>query len=77
MDQALQTVDVARLLSLASIADEYALGHSAIMGEITGTQASQSQALLDILKYPFRFDGYMFFFLKKRPAADRLQPVQL
>lgn len=65
MDQALQTVDIARLLSLASIADKYALGHSAIIGEITGAQASQSRALLDVLKYPFRFDGYMLFFLKR------------
>lgn len=65
MDQALQTVDIARLLSLSSIADEYTFGNSAILGEITGAMAGQSRALLDMLKYPFRFDGYMLFFLKK------------
>ena len=65
MNDSLQTVDVARLQSLASIADEYTLGRLAIIGEITGTMAGQSRALLDVLKYPFRFDGYMLFFLRR------------
>lgn len=65
MNQDLQTVDIARLLALSSIADEYVLDRSAILGEITGTMAGQSRALLDLLKYPFRFDGFMLFFLKK------------
>ncbi len=64
-EKALQTVDLARLMKLAPIADEYALGHLAILGEITGAMVGQNRALIDILKYPFRFDGHMLFFLKK------------
>lgn len=61
----MQTIDIRRILSLASIVDEYNLGQSFILGETTGERVGQSRALLNMLQYPVRFDGYMIFFLRK------------
>ena len=64
-DNNLQTVDIRRILSLSPIVDEYALGQDLIMGEVSGKRVEKSEALLRMLKYPVRFDGYIIFFLKK------------
>ncbi len=61
----LQTIDIRRILSLAPLIDEYVLGNACILGETTGAQVGQSRALLQMLQYPVRFDGFMIFFLKR------------
>lgn len=64
-DNNLQTIDIRRIRSLSPIVDEYALGQDLIMGEVRGKRVEKSEALLKMLKYPVRFDGYIIFFLKK------------
>lgn len=64
-NDALQTIDIRRILALAPIIDEYSLGSDFIMGEVSGKRVEKSQAVLSMLKYPVRFDGYIIFFLKK------------
>ena len=64
-NEALQTIDIRRILALAPIIDEYSLGSDFIMGEVSGKQVEKSEAILSMLKYPVRFDGYIIFFLKK------------
>lgn len=64
-DNNLQTIDIRRILSLSPIVDEYALGEDFIIGEVSGKRVEKSEALLKMLKYPVRFDGYIIFFLKK------------
>ena len=64
-NEALQTIDIKRILALAPIIDEYSLGTDFIMGEVSGKKVEKSEAILSMLKYPVRFDGYIIFFLKK------------
>lgn len=64
-EKALQTIDIRRILSLAPIVDEYALGTEFILGAVSGKRVEKSEAILHMLKYPLRFDGYILFFLKK------------
>ena len=63
--EALQTIDIRRILSLAPVIDEYSLGSDLILGEVSGKKVEKSAAMLSMLKYPVRFDGYIIFFLKK------------
>ena len=63
-EKALQTIDIRRILSLAPIVDEYALGTEFILGAVSGKRVEKSEAILHMLKYPVRFDGYIMFFLK-------------
>ena len=62
---ALHTVDIRHILSLATVVDEYALGTDFILGEVSGRRLEESEAVLNMLRYPVRFDGYIIFFLKK------------
>ena len=64
-NSSLQTIDIRRILSLATVVDEYALGTDFILGEVSGRRLEKSEALLNTLRYPVRFDGYIIFFLKK------------
>ena len=64
-NEALQTIDIRRILSLAPIIDEYYLGSDLILGEVSGKRVEKSEAMLAMLKYPVRFDGYIIFFLRK------------
>lgn len=64
-ENALQTIDIRRILKLASLVDEYALGTEFILGEVSGKRVEKSQAVLQMLNYPVRFDGYFIFFLRK------------
>ena len=64
-NEALQTIDIRRILSLAPIIDEYSLGSDLILGEVSGKRVEKSEAILSMLKYPVRFDGYIIFFLRK------------
>ena len=61
----LQTIDIRRILSLAPVIDEYALGTDLILGEVSGKRVEKSEAILNMLKYPVRFDGYIIFFLRR------------
>lgn len=63
-NEALQTIDIRRILALAPVIDEYSLGTDFILGEVSGKQVEKSQAILSMLKYPLRFDGYIIFFLR-------------
>ena len=64
-DKALQTIDIRRIQALAPLVDEYALGTEFILGTVSGRQVEKSEAVLRMLNYPVRFDGYILFFLKK------------
>ena len=63
-NEALQTIDIRRILSLAPVIDEYSLGTDFILGEVSGKRVEKSQAVLSMLKYPVRFDVYIIFFLR-------------
>lgn len=63
-NEALQTIDIRRILALAPVIDEYSLGTDFILGEVSGKRVEKSQAVLSMLKYPVRFDGYIIFFLR-------------
>lgn len=63
-NDALQTIDIRRILALAPVIDEYTLGTDLILGEVSGKRVEKSEAILKMLKYPVRFDGYIIFFLR-------------
>jgi AraC-like DNA-binding protein len=63
-NEALQTIGIRRILSLAPVIDEYSLGTDFILGEVSGKRVEKSQAILSMLKFPVRFDGYIIFFLR-------------
>ncbi len=63
-DKALQTIDIRRIQALAPLVDEYALGTEFILGTVSGRQVEKSEAVIRMLNYPVRFDGYILFFLK-------------
>ena len=64
-DKSLQTIDIRRIQALAPIVDEYSLGGDFILGAVTGSQVEQSQPVMNMLRYPVRFDGYIIFFMRK------------
>ena len=59
----MQTIDIRRILSLEPVIDEYALGADFLLGTVSGKRVEKSEAILKMLKYPVRFDGYILFFL--------------
>ena len=64
-NESLQTIDIRRILALAPVIEEYALGSDLILGEVSGKKVEKSEAILSMLNYPVRFDGYIIFFLRK------------
>ena len=64
-DLSLQTINIRRILTLAPVISEYALGSDFILGDVNGRQMEKSQVILDMLKYPLRFDGYIIIYLRK------------
>lgn len=64
-ENALQTIDIQRILSLAPVIDEHVLDKDIILGEVHGEKVEKSEGILKMLQYPVRFDGYIFFFLKE------------
>lgn len=64
-DLSLQTINIGRIKSLTPIVDEYALGNDFIIGEVSGRRVEKSEILLSMLRYPFRFDGFIIFFLRR------------
>ena len=61
----MQTIDIRRILALDPVIDEFALGEDFILGAVSGKRVEKSEAILKMLNYPVRFDGYILFFLKK------------
>ena len=61
----LQTIDIQRILALSPFINESSIGDDVILVEVSGKRIEASQAILNMLKYPVRFDGYILFFLKK------------
>ena len=64
-NEALQTINIRRIQALDPVIDEYSLGSDLILGEVSGKKVEKSEAILSMLKYPVRFDGYIIFFLRK------------
>ena len=73
MEQTLQTIGIPQILALAPFIVEHSIGNDFILGEVTGQQVESNRAILDMLKYPVRFDGYVIFFLKKGEGSFRLE----
>ncbi|MBR1706975.1 MAG: AraC family transcriptional regulator [Bacteroidales bacterium] len=63
MDE-LQTIDIQRVKALAPIVDEYGIGNDFIIGEVSGKRIEKNEAILAMLRYPVRFDGYIVFFCR-------------
>lgn len=61
-----QNISIEKVLKLTTEGiDITALGNDFILGEAQGTSALSNNRILDMLRYPIRFDGYILFFLKK------------
>ena len=61
-----QNISIEKVLKLTTEGiDITALGDDFILGEAQGTSALSNNRILDMLRYPIRFDGYILFFLKK------------
>lgn len=61
-----QNISIEKVLKLTTEGiDITALGNDFILGEARGTSALSNNRILDMLRYPIRFDGYILFFLKK------------
>ena len=60
-----QTISLQRIKALAAVLDEQEYGDDVIIGEASGERVEQNQAILRMLQYPVRFDGYIIFYLKK------------
>ena len=73
MDNKLQTIGLRQILALAPYIEEYSIGNDFILGEVSGKQVESNRAILDMLRYPIRFDGYILFFLKKGENSFRLE----
>jgi len=65
MDSTLQTIGIPQILALAPYIEEHSIGDDFILGEVSGHRIESNRAILDLLRYPVRFDGYIIFFLKK------------
>lgn len=65
MDNTLQTIGFPQILALAPYIEEHSIGDDFILGEVSGHRIESNRAILDLLRYPVRFDGYIIFFLKK------------
>jgi len=61
-----QNISISKVLKLSSQGVDFsALGDDFILGEAQGTTALSDNRILDLLRYPIRFDGYILFFLKR------------
>ncbi len=65
MQESLQNISIEKILRLSGSLDSSALGNDFIIGETEGGIALSDNRILEILKYPIRFDGYILFFLKR------------
>lgn len=60
-----QTINIERIKSLSPFIEEMSIGNDVIMGELSGEWVEKSEAILRMLQYPVRFDGFILFYLKK------------
>ncbi len=60
-----QTISLKRIKALAPYIEEQGIGEDFILGEVSGKDVEQSEAILEMLRYPVRFDGFIIFYLKK------------
>lgn len=60
-----QTIGIKQILKLSSVVDEYSLGEDFILGEASGSVAKGNARILETMKYPIRFDGFIIFFLHR------------
>ena len=72
MESTLQTIGIPQILALAPYIEEHSIGSDFILGEVSGRRVESNRAILDMLKYPVRLDGYVIFFLKKGDGSFRL-----
>lgn len=60
-----QTIDLQQIKALAPVIEEMSIGDDFVIGEVSGKKVEKSEALLRMLQYPVRFDGFIIFYLKK------------
>ena len=72
-----QTISIERVKALAPFIDQYGLGDNFVFGEVSGQKVEQSTAILQLLKYPIRFDGYIVFFCKAARKQISSKPGSL
>ena len=72
MENILQTIEIPQILALAPYIEEHSIGSDFILGEVSGRRVESNRAILDMLKYPVRLDGYVIFFLKKGEGSFQL-----
>lgn len=60
-----QTISLQRIKALATVLEEQDYGDDILIGEASGDRVGKSEAILRMLQYPVRFDGYIIFYLKK------------
>ena len=65
MAEAPQTIDLQRIKALAPVIEEMSIGDDLVIGEVSGKRVENSEAILRMLQYPVRFDGFIIFYLKK------------
>ena len=65
MAEAPQTIDLQRIKALAPVIEEMSLGDDLVIGEVSGKRVEKNEAILRMLQYPVRFDGFIIFYLKK------------
>ena len=65
MNENPQTIDLQRIKSLAPVIEEMSIGDDFVIGEVSGKRVEKSEAILRMLQYPVRFDGFIIFYLKK------------
>lgn len=72
MENTLQTIGIPQILALSPYIEEHSIGSDFILGEVSGRRVESNRAILDMLKYPVRLDGYVIFFLKKGDGSFQL-----
>jgi len=65
VSEAPETISLQRIKALAPVLQEQDYGDDIIIGEACGSRVEKSDAILRMLQYPVRFDGYIIFYLKK------------
>ena len=65
MDESLQTFSIPQLRERSSIFKEFGIGDDILFCEVRGSEIEKSSAIMSLLSYPIRFDGYMCCFCRK------------
>ena len=65
MAEAPQTIDLQRIKALAPVIEEMSIDDDLVIGEVSGKRVEKNDAILRMLQYPVRFDGFIIFYLKK------------